>query len=116
MIVTLQRLGYKNPHGTFGVLSIDNSPQCVTLEPSWKNNQQDISCIPEGVYLCREIESPRHGHTYEVTDVEGRTHIVFHVGNTLKDTLGCILVGTQFGAINGIDAILDSRSAFSKLI
>ena len=83
--------------GTFGVLLKDDVPLCVTLELPWRDNQRDVSCIPEGWYQFRQVDSPRFGDTFEVRDVPGRTNILFHAGNTVEDSSGCILLGLSYG-------------------
>ena len=70
---------------------------CDTLENPWLDNQRNISCIPEGEYkvrlrLARESASRDYLHLL-VQDVPNRDWILFHRGNTAKDTSGCILVG-----------------------
>lgn len=91
--------------GTFGVLMedvgtldqpVEGVPFALTLEPPWKDNLVNISSIPEGTYYCYEYNSPRFGYTYQVEQVPGRTHILFHKGNYTHNTKGCILVGEQF--------------------
>jgi len=109
IVLTLKRLT-SSVKGTTGVLIKDDWPLCVTLEDPWRNNQQHISCIPEGTYKCKKIHSPKFGPTYEITSVPDRTHILFHCGNTVQDTSGCILLGTSFG----FSGIRDSRHAFMK--
>jgi hypothetical protein len=49
-------------------------------------------------------------------DVPERDHILFHAGNTHRDTHGCILLGMQFGKIGSESAILASRSAFNRFM
>lgn len=101
---------------TFGVLLINGKPEFVTLEEPWKENQRSISCIPTGAYKVKPVKSPRFGNTYEVTKVPDRSHILFHAGNTLNDTQGCILLGLQYGKIDGKAAILRSRDAMGLFI
>lgn len=95
--------------GTFGVLEVGGYPFCVTLENPWMNNAPFVSCIPAGVYNCRRVDSPRFGDTFEVADVEGRSHVVFHEGNTMKDTHGCILLGKHYGMLEAEHGILASK-------
>lgn len=76
-----------------GVLMIDGRFICMTLERPWLDNQPNISCIPPGHYTCRRVRSPRFGDTFEICDVPGRSHILFHAGNRPEDTLGCVLTG-----------------------
>jgi hypothetical protein len=97
---------------TLGVLSIDGMPRMVTLEEAWRDNQRQISCIPEGDYTIKRHRSPKFGETFIVQNVPGRSHILFHAGNTDEDTLGCILVGCEFGEIKKKPAVLRSKSAF----
>ena len=68
-----------------------------TLELPFKDNQRSISCIPEGEYkvrlrLARESASRDYLHLL-IEDVPNRDWILFHRGNSAKDTRGCILVG-----------------------
>lgn len=79
--------------GTFGVLSINKRIFCLTLEPPWRMNQRNISCIPAGQYEAIRIDSPSHGDTFRVQDVPNRAYINFHPGYTVTDTEGCILLG-----------------------
>lgn len=103
-------------NATLGVLCVDGSPDFVTLENPWRDNERMISCIPIGTYTIKKHKSPRFGDTFIVEDVPGRSHILFHAGNTHKDTHGCILLGYQFGKIGGESAVLSSRSAFSQFM
>ena len=82
---------------TIGELFLNGELMCDTLENPWKDNQRNISCIPEGVYkvrlrLARESASRDYLHLL-VQDVPNRDYILFHRGNSAKDTSGCILVG-----------------------
>jgi len=101
---------------TMGVLCIDDSPEMVTLEDAWRYNETKVSCIPVGRYKMKLHKSPKFGVTYQVMDVPERSHILFHAGNTHKDTHGCILLGLQFGKVGKETAILASRSAFLKFM
>ncbi len=110
--------------GTFGVLLDGHVPFALTLEPPWVDNQPYKSCIPNGEYLCKRINSPKFGDTFEITDVTGRTHIVFHKGNygryslhQTSDTQGCVLVGEQFAAFTPHKAALAaSRAGFLEFM
>ena len=82
---------------TIGELFLNGERICDTLENPYINNERNISCIPEGVYDVR-IRLPRESATRDyihllVKDVPDRDWILFHRGNTAKDTSGCILVG-----------------------
>jgi len=82
---------------TIGELFINGERICDTLENPWQDNQRNISCIPEGEYLVR-LRLPRESASRDylhllVQEVPNRDWILFHRGNTAKDTSGCILVG-----------------------
>ena len=102
--------------GTFGVLLHKRVPFALTLEREWKNNQPNISCIPAGEYECKRVRSPKFGNTFEVTNVPGRSHILFHKGNLQEDSYGCILVGGQYGNLRGKPGVLASRRGFSEFL
>jgi hypothetical protein len=82
---------------TIGELFLNGERMCDTLENPYINNERNISCIPEGEYkvrlrLARESASRDYLHLL-VQDVPNRDWILFHRGNSAKDTSGCILVG-----------------------
>ena len=103
-------------YGTFGVLIDNGIPFCVTLELPWRNNIRNKSCIPADVYMCRRIESPRFGETFEITAVPKRSNILFHKGNLEEDTKGCILVGEKFDKLYNKPAVLASGDAFKEFM
>jgi len=82
---------------TIGELFLNGERICDTLENPWQDNQRNVSCIPQGVYPVR-LRLPRESATRDyihllVKDVKDRDYILIHIGNTAKDTSGCILVG-----------------------
>lgn len=103
--------------GTFGVLRIDGKAFCTTLELPNRNNTPNNSCIPVGVYACKKVKSPKFGLTFEVTGVKVRSEILFHVGNTIADSKGCILIGTGYGLISsGVRGVVASRQAMDRFL
>lgn len=100
---------------TFGVLMFDDIPQLVTLEDAWRNNETNISCIPEGRYKIYRVNSPRFGKTFTVNDVPQRDLIRFHWGNYDADTNGCILVGLKFG-VEKRPSIAQSQAGFKRFM
>lgn len=116
----LVRLESSLEHGTFGVLLVNGKCLCVTAEPPWLNNLAHISCIPNGYYEVIRVNSPSFGNTFEVFKVPDRTHILFHAGNYVEHTEGCILLAERFGeykghkTFNNKRGILNGRQAFDK--
>ena len=105
-----------NEEGTFGVLIDEGQPFCLTLERKWLNNMRSMSCIPDGDYLCRRIQSPHHGNTFEITNVPGRSAILFHKGNLMEDSEGCLIVGEQFEPLEGKNGVVASGKAFEEFL
>ena len=114
--IRLSRL-FKTPEVTRGVFIDDYTGRilCASLELPWKDNKQDISCIPTGNYICNPYSSGKYKNVYQVMDVENRTYILIHVGNTVNDILGCILPGTKFGNLDGLKAVYSSKVALDVL-
>ena len=121
---TLKRIS-SSATGTFGVLLEWDQPFALTVEPPWRNNQVNISCIPPGTYRCTRYKSPRFGWTFLIRDIPGRSLCVFHKGNfgfTLlakkikSATKGCVVVGEEFGQLSGFPALLSSRKGFKEFL
>lgn len=112
--VRLKRVS-STDEGTFGVLVINDRPFCVTCEDPWKGNAASMSCIPIGTYKCEKWNGTKYRDVWELRDVPGRSYILIHQGNTIKDTQGCILIGKSFGDIDGVPAILESVATLEKL-
>ena len=101
---------------TLGKLYLNGEYMCDTLENPWLNNQRNISCIPDGQYdvrirLARESATRDYIHLL-VQEVPERSYILFHIGNTAKDTQGCILVGIK----RQQDFVSNSRLAMDLLM
>lgn len=89
---------------------------CSTLEP---NGLQ----IPEGVYKLRFSKTPTWSRFYGVSgyryqlrimNVPDREGILFHIGNTYKDSEGCVLVGDRHELLTN-ELISNSRITYSNL-
>jgi len=101
---------------TIGNLYLDGEWLCDTLENPYLDNQRNISCIPEGKYKVR-LRTARESATKEylhllVQDVPDRSLVLFHTGNSAKDTRGCILVGIGTEQ----DFVKNSRLAMELLV
>jgi len=90
----------------------------ATLEPSWLNNERNISCIPPGTYIGEKRHSEKYGWHILITGVPGRVLILLHFGNYRKNTKGCGLVGEMITKIDS-DSLFDisnSRNSMKKLM
>lgn len=115
MLVKLLRISSTKTETT-GVLLLDDKPLFTTLELPYLDNKQSISCIPEGEYTCVPWRSNRFGNVIKVLDVPGRFDILFHSGNSPKDTHGCILVGKHFRLnTRGLVEIGNSKIALNEM-
>ena len=115
-VVELIRLESNRNYGTFGVLKIVKQAFCVTLEPPALDNRVNVSAIPAGQYDCLRLNSATWGETFKVLDVPGRSHILFHPGNTIHDTRGCILLAEHFSKLRGDRAVLNSGRTFASFM
>jgi len=115
-VVELIRLEENERYGTFGVLKIDKQVFCCTLEPPDRENRPNISSIPVQQYLCRRYSSKRHPDTFQILNVPGRTYILFHSGNTARDTAGCPLLGSEWGKLKTDRAVLNSGATFDRFM
>jgi hypothetical protein len=115
-IAEIIRLEENYTHGVFGVMRINKRVFCFTLEPDDRWNQPNISCIPPQQYLCKRTLSPRFADTFEVLNVPGRSHILFHPGNTKADTSGCILLGRSLGRLKDLRGVMHSAKTFTEFM
>lgn len=79
--------------GVYGLICKDKKPICHTYELPWRENNRNVSCIPDGTYRVIKASSPRFGSVFYFRDVPGRSGILIHPGNKAADTQGCILPG-----------------------
>lgn len=120
---------------TIGLLSIDGRFFCNTLEDTDRGltsnmSLQDIqnkkvyskTAIPTGTYTIdmstvsnrfkdKEWAKPYEGKLPRLVDVPGYEGVLIHVGNTVDDTSGCILVGKRSG-----NRLTNSTSTFKALM
>jgi hypothetical protein len=115
-IVELIRLEENENYGTFGVLRIMKQVFCVTLEPADLENASFVSSIPAQQYLCELHVSPKYGETFQVMNVPHRDSVLFHPGNRVKDTKGCIILAEHFGKLQGDRAVLNSGNTFKRFM
>lgn len=108
---------------TIGRMFVQDGKDCVkyschTLELPWKDNQQNISCIPEGEYKVEKRFSKKFKSHFHITNVEGRSYILIHPGNYYTDIRGCVLVGSGLTDINndGHKDVINSGDTLADLL
>jgi hypothetical protein len=121
MTIHIDRIA-DNEFQTEGLLTLRKADRIIasfkTLELPWRNNDRRVSRIPAGNYKAIKHTSPRFGQTLWILDVPNRSEILIHRGNFNRDTLGCILVGTEFRDIDkdGQIDVINSVSAMNELL
>ena len=134
MELNIKRIARRETY-TIGRLYIDGKYFCDTLEDKDRGLRQDmpvsviratkrkgITAIPTGRYrVTLAVQSPKfskraiyqfcNGYLPRLINVPGYDGVLIHIGNTARDTEGCLLVGrnTQVGKV------LDSRKTFIEL-
>lgn len=118
------QLSRKSDNGfeTMGRLSaIDDNLEIkislVSLERPYFHNEKRVSCIPCGIYSVKKRWSLSHGYHFQVLNVPNRDMILIHTGNFKKNSLGCVLVGTNFAFLDADKEpdIINSRKAMKAL-
>ena len=117
-----------------GNVPIAEPIRLASIEPPWRDNRMNESCIPWGSYRC-ELKAATgkviggENRWYQVLDVLGRSEILIHPGNwagdktrgMYSDSEGCILFGAKEtrsippGQRYDQLAVLDSRKACDRL-
>lgn len=108
---------YKGTDCTLGKLKFKDEA-LDTLELPWKNNQQLVSCIPDGKYTVKKTYSPKfRKDMWEVLKVPDRSGIRIHGANYVSELRGCIAPGMRRYDINkdGTIDMLDTKKAMSIL-
>ncbi|NTV14169.1 MAG: hypothetical protein HGA96_09620 [Desulfobulbaceae bacterium] len=97
-----------------GSISVSSDSECVedkfygfTLEPYWGGTNRDKLPVANGIYsaFVRKDHTPRR---IELSGVSKYNNIQIHSGNTIEDTHGCFLVGTNrsFGKVSNSTAAM----------
>ena len=108
--------------GTFGTMVI-NEHSYVSGELPWRDNHNELSCIPVGMYTCTwRFSNHFQKNLYHVENVKGRDGVLIHPAHLMGDTtkglkselLGCIALGKVKGIINAQEAVLQSKAAIDE--
>lgn len=98
---------------TMGYLVADGKAICYTLELPWKDNSNNISCIPTGTYKGILRYDKKDGWRIQLDNVPNRTGVQIHMGNYTTQIEGCVLVGTEAKVDNC--TVVNSAAAYAKL-
>lgn len=99
-------------------ISTETGFNCFGLELPWLNNKPNYSCIPEGLYNYSKGVSSQNKPVINILNVENRTEIQVHVGNFVKQILGCLLVGKSLVYLDedGTIDVSSSGTTLNKLL
>lgn len=126
MRLTLIRFA-STPTSTIGSLFVDLKFQCFTLEDSFQVEKipgktripsGQYSIVPRGYGGHSKLYKKKFGHpfVFEITGIPNFTDVLIHIGNTVKDTEGCILVGKTYYNVSPEEyAIGRSTEAYLEL-
>lgn len=118
-----------NPQSTLGLLFADNVFQCFTCEDAFhetkisggtrvSSGEFEILLKPLGTSRLDTRYTQQFGSLHEgmleLQNVPNFTGVLIHVGNTSKDTEGCILVGVSANGLGGL-SVLSSVTAYTTL-
>lgn len=125
MQITLKR-NVVTSEATLGALFVDGVFFCYTLEDLPRENKvAGQTCIPSGTYqiLKRKVLSDKtkkyrtkfawFDWHLELQNVPDFKYVYIHIGNTHKDTDGCLLVGSSISESDSF--IENSTKTFEKL-
>jgi len=137
MELLLYRIARRDTY-TIGHLYIDGKYFCDTIEDKDRGLTQSmpqaviratkrkgVTAIPTGRYrVTLEVKSPKFsakkyeknygfcdGYLPRLINVPGFDGVLIHIGNTARDTDGCVLVGKN----TKVGKVLESRAVFVKL-
>jgi len=96
--------------GTNGTLTFNGHFVCFTIELPWKENKQNSSCIPEGIYELRSRTSTKFHNHLEILDVPNRSYILIHPANWPKELHGCIGLGNGWEITKTVPMVYNSKA------
>jgi hypothetical protein len=120
MKIELFRMEYEEKQ-TLGQCAITDNGKDIflakSLERADNNNQRNISCIPQGEYLCvLEYSNKFDCDLWEIKGVPNRSECKFHSANYWHDLNGCVALGDKFMDIDndGFRDVLNSNKTMKE--
>jgi hypothetical protein len=99
--------------GTLGILSLNGSRLCFTLERPWRENEQTVSRVPAGTYPAVIRYERSDMWRLQLRDVPGLPGIRMHIGDDPPDAKACMLIGNEVGPDG--QSVTSSAAAHSDL-
>jgi hypothetical protein len=110
---------HESADGTWGACVTGDGYGALSLELPWRDNRENVSCIPYGRYVCSwEYSNHFKRKTYLLEGVHNRKGVRIHTANRIGELRGCIALGNELfrpTEPNGPFAIFDSKSAVDGL-
>lgn len=126
MLITVERI-LSDSDATLSIVQVDDEFVCFGLEDEHREHKiPGETRIMAGHYkvgvrnvggfdsLYRKKFQGMHQGMLQILDVPHFEHILIHIGNTDKDTAGCLLVGDG-ASTSGEIRVTNSTSAYKKL-
>lgn len=90
-------------NGMCGYCDLPTGERLYSIEPPWKDNIPDQSCVPPGIYTLMPYNSPTHGPTWYLQNADDtiggkgamRSYCELHSANWARQLLGCIAFGLE---------------------
>lgn len=113
---------WQDSNQTLGVCYVKNEQGKIifkseAIERGWRNNQNRVSCIPEGEYPVKYEWSNRfRKKLYEIYEVPNRSECKFHAANYARQLNGCVALGNKRLDIDndGYKDVTSSRITMKK--
>ena len=127
MRINVERIS-SDTNSTISTISVDHNFVCFGLEDEFREEKVSAETrIPEGTYQVGlrtvggfhkrySTKFPDfHKGMLQILDVPEFEHILIHIGNTEKDTAGCLLTGMIADANKGSMKVTQSTKAYELL-
>ncbi len=93
--ITIDRNMTCKDNSTIGRLLINQKEMGRTLELPWRNNETNISRIPQGIYDATIRQDGKRKWRIQLKKVPNRQYVQIHIGNYQRQIKGCILIGKE---------------------
>ena len=112
MVIIRDLKDHRQSLGSFYVIDgCDVVFKSESIERGWVNNENMISCYPEGTYEIVLEYSPRFKQPlWEIKGIEGRSECKIHAANFARELNGCTALGKNRSDIDK-DGSLDVTSS-----